>query len=258
MERTLSLVLDDEGKVSLTLMQDEANKIDEFTTKKFEDSEQIRDYFKDEIEKFLKEKKSYIDAISKRLGKKYRGRIVILEVQNKDNNLVFHERRVLYKKHFKVFKEIIKNKNVMLRFLKLEEVGRTKYGYPMLAPEFLRREIRFSDFRVKSRVELIRKEIKRSKCFFDILRIMIKSYNTEREFNPSLETIDSMYKRLQKKEQSLDVLPTRENGIKKINEELYVNIDGVLYPIEEIPFDLDTLKDTDYVPDGLGYGKRIR
>ena len=89
MERTLSLVLDEEGFVSLTLMQDDAIKIDEFTTKKFEDSEQIREHFKSQIDNYLEENKRYVEAISKGRGKNFRGRIVILEPHEHDGSLYF-------------------------------------------------------------------------------------------------------------------------------------------------------------------------
>ena len=68
MERTLSLVLDDECKISLTLMQDDAVKIDGFTSKKFENSEQIRDYFKKQIADFLEKNKVDINEHIKLLN----------------------------------------------------------------------------------------------------------------------------------------------------------------------------------------------
>ena len=152
MERTLSLVLDEEGFESLTLMQDEAVKIDEFTTKKFEDSEQIREYFKPQIEAYLKENKNYIAKISQERGKLFRGRIVILELHERDNSLYFVEKRVLYKKNLVAFKEMVKDKLTMHRFLQLERIGFNQYGFRKLISPFLTREIKYTNYQVKSRV----------------------------------------------------------------------------------------------------------
>ena len=253
MERTLSLVLDEEGFESLTLMQDEAVKIDEFTTKKFEDSEQIREYFKPQIEAYLKENKNYIAKISQERGKLFRGRIVILELHERDNSLYFVEKRVLYKKNLVAFKEMVKDKLTMHRFLQLERIGFNQYGFRKLISPFLTREIKYTNYQVKSRVEFIRREIKRDKKdFYDILRIISKAYEMERKNRPNLKTIEAIYKESKK---------TLIEPIKKdIEEKEYCVIGGVSYPIDEIPFDLDELRymDTDFLPDGLGEvdGKR--
>lgn len=253
MERTLSLVLDEEGFVSLTLMQDDAIKIDEFTTKKFEDSEQIREHFKSQIDNYLEENKRYVEAISKGRGKNFRGRIVILEPHEHDGSLYFIEKRVLYKKNLVAFKEMIKDKPTMQRFLQLERIGFNQYGFRKLISPFLTREIKYTNYQVKSRVDFLRREIKRNKNnFYDILRIISKAYEIERKNRPNLKTIEAIYKESKK---------TLIEPIKKdIEEKEYCVIDGVSYPIDEIPFDLDELRymDTDFLPDGLGEvdGKR--
>ena len=81
MERTLSLVLDSEGYKSLTLMKADSNEIDDFTTKTFENQEQVREYYKQKIDAFLKENEAYLSEITKKTGKNFRGRIVILEAK---------------------------------------------------------------------------------------------------------------------------------------------------------------------------------
>ena len=249
MERTLSLVLDEEGFKSLTLKKDEAVKIDEFTTKKFEDSEQIREYFKKQIDKYFEENKSYIEAISKRKGKPFRGRIVILEPQERDGSLYFVEKRVLYKKNIIAFKEMIKDKSTMQRFLQLERIGFNQYGFRKLISPFLTREIKYTDYKIKSRVDLIRREIKRNKNnFYDILRIISKAYEMERKNRPYLKTIEAIYKESKPKFDE-DIVDNSRGDLKE-----FYNIDGVSYPVDQIPFDLDELRymDTDYLPDGLG------
>ena len=137
MERILSLVLDEQGFNSLTLMKAEANEIDNFTTKKFENSEQIREHFKKKIEQFLEKSKSYVNSVAKKRGKMFRGRIIILEAKEKNSDLEFIEKRVLYKKHLVAFKEIVKDKDTMLRFTKLEHIGYCEYSLRQLISPFL-------------------------------------------------------------------------------------------------------------------------
>lgn len=248
MERTLSLVLDEEGFKSITLMQDEAIKIDEFTTKKFEDSEQIREYFKKKIESYLEENKQYVENVSQRTGKVFRGRIVILEPHEADGSLYFVEKRVLYKKNLVSFKEIIKDKQTMQRFLQLEKIGFNQYGFRRLISPFLAKEIKYTNYQVKSRVDFLRREIKKDKNnFYDILRIICKAYEIEKKYRPHLKTIETIYKESKSKP---NIESENHNNLSK---EFY-KIEGVTYPVDEIPFDLDELRymETDYLPDGLG------
>lgn len=249
MERTLSLVLDDDGFISLTLMQDDAVKIDEFTIKKFEDSEQIREYFKKQIEKYLEENKGYIEAVSKGRGKSFRGRIVVLEPHERNESLYFVEKRVLYKKNMVALKEMVQDKPTMQRFLQLERIGFNQYGFRKLISPFLTREIKYTNYQVKSRIDFIRRELKRNKNnFYDILRIISKAYEMERRLRPNLKTIEAIYKESKLISNNVN----NQNNTEEIKE--VYNIDGYDYPIDDIPFDLDQLRymDTDYLPDGLG------
>lgn len=253
MERTLSLVLDEEGKINLTLMKKESNEIDDFTTKKFENSEQIREYFKEKIAIFLDENKAYIEEITKRTGKKFRGRIVILEAKEMNSSLYFVEKRVLYKKHLVAFKEMVKDKDTMLKFLQLEKIGFNQYGFRKLISPFLTREIITTNFKVKSRVDFIRREIKKnSDNFYDILRIITKAYEIERK-KRGLPTIEAIYDRNKKESKKNQVNQEADS------KDFYL-IDGVFYPIDDIPFDLEQLVrlDSNYRPDGLGPDERIR
>lgn len=256
MERTLSLVLDDEGKISLTLMKDEADKIDSFTTRKFENSDQIREFYQKKIADFLEKNRNYIEAVSNRSGRRFNGRIVILEARDSNNSLNFIEKRVLYKKHLVAFKELVKDKPTMEKFVELEKIGYNQYGFRRLVSPFVCREIKYSDFRVKSRVELIRREIKGSKTtFYDALRIIIKAYEIERKKRPYLKTIEAIYKKyLEEKENEKKIEYEIVNDNKPSQNKDYFVIDGLTYHIDDIPFDLDDLAkmETEYRPDGLG------
>ena len=252
MERTLSLVLDENCKLSLTLMKKGANEIDDFTTKNFENSEQIREHFKDKIAEFLMENKGYIEAVSEKMGRKFRGRIVVLEVQELDGSISFVEKRVLYKKHLVAFNEMIKDRATMLKFLQLEKVRCNQNGLKKLISEYLSYEIRTANYKAKSRVKLIRKEIKRNSTnFYDILRIIIKAYEIERK-KRKLPTIESIYN-MSKVVPNESFIPSRKK------QEFYL-IDGFFYPIDDIPFDLEQLSrlETNYHPDGLGPYERFK
>lgn len=264
MERTLSLVLDDECKISLTLMQDDAVKIDEFTSKKFENSEQIRDYFKKQIADFLEKNKNYIDTVSKNSGRKFRGRIVVLEARENNNSIEYIEKRVLYKKHLVAFKELVKDENTMRRFLQLERLGYNVHGFRKLISPFLSREIKYTNYRVVSQTDFLRRELKKDKNnFYDILRIIIKAYEIERK-QRSLKTIDAISKQTKeksKKEASFfSTKPTDD-----IEESNFYYIDGISYHEDEIPFGLEELSvmEAEGVtlakrPDGLGPNERTR
>ena len=275
MERTLSLVLDDEGKLSLTLMHDDAVKIDEFTSKKFQNSDQIRDYFRKQIDEFLEKNKNYIDIVSKNTGKKFRGRIVVLEARENNNSIEYIEKRVLYKKHLVAFKELVKDKNTMKRFLQLERIGYNERGFRKLISQHLCHEIKYTNYRVVSQTDFLKKELKKDKNnFYDILRIIIKAYEIERKYR-KLKTIDALYKDYQNKKKSSQVEQRKtiiddemtfqkeslsaKTGIIEDNDKLYIIIDGQYIPIEEAP-DIDELNkyDTDFRPDGLGPNERIR
>lgn len=242
MERTLSLVLDEYGYKSLTLKKGSNIEIDKFTTK-FESSEEIRKYFKKEIDEYLEKNKKYIETTYK--NKNFRGRIAIIEAREKDGSLELNQKKVLYKKHLIAFKEIIKDKPTMKRFLALERRGVNIFGLKKLVSPFLVKTISYSNYQVVSQVNIIKKEIKRSNNFYDILRLILKAYEMERK-ERNLKTVDAIYKTDIKEE------------IEETKEEFFV-IDGIRYSIDDIPFDNDQLRymDSTFIPDG-NYEKRIK
>ena len=267
MQRSLSLVLDPEFRLCLNLKKDEADEIDDFTTKNFESSLDIRKCFDKQIKQFLEENKRYIYEVEHRSGKKFRGRIVVLEATNKNDSLILIEKRVLYKKHKSAFKEMVKDKKTMLKFLEFENIGAIQYGYRRLISQFLRQQITYLDYNSKSKVNFITKELKQ-KNFYDILRIIVKAYEFERK-KRNLPTIEEIYERSKKSKDSNhqsdidpneDVEPSSAPNYNKnrieINGEIYTRVDGVLTPIPELS-ELEELKRllkaglTDYSPDGI-------
>lgn len=267
MQRSLSLVLDPEFRLCLTLLKDEADKIDDFTTKNFESSLDIRKCFDKQIKQFLEENKRYIYEVEHRSGKKFRGRIVVLEATNKNDSLILIEKRVLYKKHKNVFKELVKDKKTMLKFLEFENIGFIQYGYRRLISQFLRQQITYLDYNSKRKVDLIIKELKQ-KNFYDILRVIVKAYEFERK-KRNLPTIEEIYERNKKSKSpnhqsdvdpNEDVEPSSVPNYNKsqieINDEIYTRVDGVLTHISDLS-ELEEIKKlfnaglTDYCPDGI-------
>ena len=249
MERTLSLVLDQEYHITLTLLKDEADKIDKFTTKNFENSEQIRELYSDKIDSFLRENSAYVNAVVNSTGKKYRGRIVILEVEDAKGNINYIEKKVLYKKHLAAFETLVNDSLTMIRFSKMERMGYNIYNYRPLVSKFVIDKIKHTNFKVKSQVNIIKREIKKNN-FFDSLRIMVKAYEEERKERPDLISIDNIYENIKKsKEKIEDDLEIKED----IEQDEYYIVDGVRYSLDDRPFDSDELRhlETNLKEDGI-------
>lgn len=258
MKRMLSLVLDDEGRKSLVLYVGEARDIDEFTTKKFENSNQIREYFKNKIDPYLQENAGYLQSIQNRTGKNYKGRIVILEMYDSDRAYSYRYHSVLYKKHIVAFKEMIKDCRTMQRFLEWSKINYNYNGVKSLISPFLSREIKIVDYSKKSRVELIGREIRKHSTYYEILRLISKAYLEERKKRPHLKTIEKIYSDYLTEKNEKKALKDAEiyDGriIPNVPDDGYITIDGVRVPIDEMP-DLDNFKDIESINfwlDGLG------
>ena len=122
MGRELCLVLDKEGIHRLILKVGSSEEIDEYTTK-FENSEQIREKYKEQIEEFLEK---YKEAIKKSKNPNYEGRIVIVIPENIGREIKEYQREVLYKKHIIAFKKFIEDKWTMMKFVDYEKNKRGK------------------------------------------------------------------------------------------------------------------------------------
>ena len=153
MKRTLSLVLDEKGYRSLTLIDAPSNEIDEFTSKYFDSHEDVRDYFKDKIDKYLSENQRYIDLINSSTTRNFRGRIVILEEHEYHGRIEYVAKRVLYKKHLVAFDRLVKDKLTMQRFLRLERHGVNTLGLRGLVSPFLSSRSISSPLRSYSKTE---------------------------------------------------------------------------------------------------------
>jgi len=253
MQRTLSLVLNEDCTKNLTLMIGDSKEIDNFT-KNFEDSEQIREHFKEQIDEYLKQNENYLNNQT-RLN---RGRIVVLEAHKVDDHLEYVQKKVLYKKHFVAFDEIIKDKSTMQRFVCIQRqyVNETAVQRTLVS-QFVIDRIKCSNFNVPSQVNLIKRELKKDRNYNDILRAMVKAYELEREHRELLPTIDCIYavkknsKKQNKKEnvESLMSVQAEENDLQQLT---FIN--GEPHDIQDI--ELDKINPSDdlsgLIPDGLG------
>lgn len=207
MEKTLSIVLDEYGKKSKTLMMGQNFDIDKFTTK-FESSEDLREYFKDEINRYLESEKAYINACKR----KNNGRIVTLEIiETSYNSYYFNLKRVLYKKHLAILNELIKNRKVIQRYIWLSKTRANELGIKSLVAPALIRETKCSAFKSQADFNRIKDFLgfKNSKeNFYEKVRLLIKAYEDVRKSDKTLPTIDTLYKEItnkyeEKKQKSL-------------------------------------------------------
>lgn len=193
MERTLSLVLDERGTNSLTLVKGDARKIDTFTSY-YEDSENIREIFKDKIDNYLKDNANLIKSIEESTNKKFRGRIVILELDSKNMpNLI--ERKVLYRKHSNIFSRLINERITITKFCE-SEIQKRKEKTNYLISDYVLKCLRSNNVydRNVGLTELRNISKKGSnEPRYEILRELVLAHENARKEGANLLTIDRMY-----------------------------------------------------------------
>lgn len=261
MERTLFLVLDDNYLIKLPLYEGTSDEIDKYTTR-FENASKLREKHQKEIGDFLSKHQDFLDARDSE-KKKYFGRIVILENHNGE----YEEKKVLFKKHLIAFREYIyKDKQTMQEFARLERIGYLTRNKKKLLSSHISDQISYSgNFKVKTRVERIRSEINKSKNFYDIIRLVVKTYKHQRANRPNLPTIEHIYLEYLKAKETKKEIKTlnskvekkvvRHNATVEDEEKEYV-VNGFKYNADELHlFDLDEIdaENSDILPDGKEY-----
>ena len=272
MERELCLVLDEAGYYRLVLKKGLDHEIDEYTSKKFEGPEQIREVYKEEIEHFLE---LYKNRLEKSNNPSYKGRIVVVIPEKVGSDYRDYQRTVLYKKHIVAFNEIINNRKIMISFADYEKNKKEK-----LITDHFYYTIKKSWDRRNGVKKFIRDwlsyEKKRGIDYYKIIRDMLKVYEYERKSDTSLKTIDKIYEEYKQK-QSYDLKKKMEKcgSIKldksshtvlpesiKYEEDDHVVINGVKYDIDEVTmFDMEQIDEStsSILPDGKGLnGKRYQ
>ena len=181
MERCLSLVLDKEARISLTLEKMESKALDEYISKNFVSSEDIRKKYSKQIETYLAEHQNFIKEVEENNGKRYAGSIVITELQD---DLTVKRIKVLYKKDIRIFKEISKNKKFMLAIENRDYINyvnsiKNRENYYRIFLEYYAKELRFRSENPKHFKRIMgswREAIKESKFYYDIIRRVLKEY----------------------------------------------------------------------------------
>ena len=181
MERCLSLVLDKEARISLTLEKMEAKALDEYISKNFTSSEDVRKKYSKQIEAYLAEHQNFIKEVEENNGKSYAGSIVITELQD---DLTVKRIKVLYKKDIRIFKEISKNKKFILAVENRDYINyinsiKNKENYYRIFAEYYAKELRFrseNPNHFKRITGSWREAIKESRYYYEIIRRVLKEY----------------------------------------------------------------------------------
>lgn len=181
MERCLSLVLDKEARISLTLEKMEAKALDEYISKNFTSSEDVRKKYSKQIEAYLAEHQNFIKEVEESNGKRYAGSIVITELQD---DLTVKRIKVLYKKDIRIFKEISKNKKFILAVENRDYINyvnsiKNKENYYRIFAEYYAKELRFrseNPNHFKRITGSWREAIKESRYYYEIIRRVLKEY----------------------------------------------------------------------------------
>lgn len=212
MKRSLSLVLDRDDNIYLTLETMEARELDLFVSKKFNSSDEIREYYKSVIDPFLEQYRKYLENKTHK-----RGRIVITELQD---DLTIEEKRVIYKKSLIIFHEITKNKK-FIDILQDRDYIRSANdkNYRRIFSEDYGVEIKFHSQTPSKYNRLMgqwRNVIKDYRFYYDLIRSVLKEYEeirTDIKYkNLNLPTLDAVYNEFLKEKQA--------NKEKKRNEKL--------------------------------------
>ena len=203
MERYLSIVLDHNCNISKTLVKKEKNSLDSFILNNFNNSMEIRDFYKEDIEKFLSEHKNIIYNISEKTGKKYRGQIVILELLD---DLSLRRVKVLYKSDLKNVREILKDQYFMRNFVLSNYSFFSSYVYNKIKYNLSKTEFQYM-------INEWLKNFKNNDQYFDVCRLILKKYA---EFNK---------KTFNNKNSVLNVVESKTVDLTDINNEYDPDID---------------------------------
>ncbi len=181
MERCLSLVLDKDCKISLTLEKMEAKSLDEYISKNFTSSEDIRKKYAKKIEPYLNDHQNFIKEVEDNNERHYAGSIVITELQD---DLTVKRIKVLYKKDIRVFKEISKSKEFILAIENRDYINyinsiKNETKYNRIFSEYYGRELKFRSENPNNFKRVMgswRNAIKESYRYYEIIRIVLKEY----------------------------------------------------------------------------------
>lgn len=246
MTRSLTLLLNG-GKsntmpldqaISLNLETMDSRDLDDYVSKSFNSSEEIRKKYADQINPFLEKHRNLIEKIESETGRSFQGSIVITEL---DEKLMLERKRVLYKKDIIVFKEIIKKIRFLLAIVNrdyINWINAQKKGekYTRLFPEYYGRSFNhYSDN--NNQFQRIRGEwlnsVKDNPNYYEFIRRILKEYEG-RYKGLGLDSPDVVYsKYLEDKERKKQ--ERQEAKQEAINSKEYENIPLVDSKPDRVP-----------------------
>lgn len=207
MDKTFELIIciDKLGTKKIVLEKNTIDKIDKLTTS-FENSDEIRCYFSEQVDEFEEKYKIYMENLSEKNNRKENGDITIIGTINKEKRRI----RVLYNKHMEVFEYIIRNEDFQ------------KYLRKNFYEEYCKIQ------QMKSRTIKFNEEIS------FLIRKIIKIY-TQYAKDRSKLPIDTIYKHILKEKQLLQDYETMYYRNTKENEEI---------PVEQLEaFEMEFIKE---------------
>lgn len=98
-------------------------RLDAYTMNHFANSNEVREYFQEQIEDYLNKNKSILEEINNRTGRNYKGSIVIIE----ENRESVRKLRTLYSDTPVKLKEILNDRRFMLILAREDEECKAKY-----------------------------------------------------------------------------------------------------------------------------------
>lgn len=122
MEKILCLMLKSETFTALPLLIADSNEIDKFTSKKFENQEQMLKHYAKQINFFLESNKIKIEEYQNQHKKNIPWKLAVLEKRASYNREInYIKRSVLYKKHTNpyVVKELLSNDIILKKLLNI-------------------------------------------------------------------------------------------------------------------------------------------
>lgn len=258
MQRTLSLVLNDENTIILNLTPEmEASELDKIILSNFENSEDIRTHYQKEINEFLSDHQSYIDKVEKESGKQFRGWIRLLETREiKPGEVSIEQVRILYPKHIAAIPSMIQSQATLKEYQKQYNIRANKYRLRKMTNEtfYMVHYFHARNFVDKKNMKIIKDWVNSqagTRTYYDRIRLLVKAYEIVRK-QLHLPTIDNLYKY-----KKLETKPVPKMAIPKIPnqeedmDEIY--IDGMKYNLDEIPsLEEEVLQDSAFRQDGMG------
>lgn len=258
MERTLALVLNEQGDKHLILETMDKNAMDEYIAFNFENADDLRNKYASKISAFLNDNTSYMYYRSS--NSSYRnGQIILVNGStnfNRDNRI-----RILYKKDLVTAKDVFKTPMVKDALNRLNQVGYVSRNFGKMKNLAIGSKVSFSgDVHKPENFDKFVNERKYDTNLYDKIRVAISIYDEKRK-GTNLPTRDRLYKDYIASLGQLSFVPDNNNELhlEEVADERadFITVNGVKYDADDrVLFDNDDLMyaDKNYKVDGIDEG----